>query len=189
MHAPLRAVDHDRHARDLRFAADQIQKARHRRFRIDHSFVHVDVEDVGAAFHLLPRDGQRASKSPARISFENFGEPVMFVRSPTTTKPISGVMFSGSSPEIARRLCQTPCSFGSAPAEADALQFVAWLAIAHRVRNRADVIRRRPATAADNIQPAVRCPLLQLGREVSGVSGKPVGESGSGSPAFGYALT
>src|SRR5439155_1368308 len=38
------------------------------------------------------------SKSPARISFENFGEPVIFVRSPMTAKPKSRVIFNGSSP-------------------------------------------------------------------------------------------
>ena len=32
---------HDGDARDFRFAADQIQEANHRRFRIDHRFVHV----------------------------------------------------------------------------------------------------------------------------------------------------
>ena len=58
--APLRAVDHDGDARDFRFAADQIQEANHRRFRIDHPFVHVHVEQVRAALHLLTRDSQRA---------------------------------------------------------------------------------------------------------------------------------
>ena len=38
----------------------RLQEARHRRFGIDHPFVHVDVENVGAAFHLLARDGERA---------------------------------------------------------------------------------------------------------------------------------
>ena len=59
-HAPFRAVDHDRHARDVRFAPDQIQEAGHRRFGIDHSFVHVDVENVRAALDLLARDHERA---------------------------------------------------------------------------------------------------------------------------------
>src|SRR5881394_2282937 len=57
--APLRAVDYDRDARDFRFAADQIQEANHGRFRIDHPFVHVYVEQVRAALHLLTRDSQR----------------------------------------------------------------------------------------------------------------------------------
>ena len=56
--APLRAVDHDGNAGDFRFAADQIQEANHRRFRINHPFVHVHVEQIGAALHLLTRDRQ-----------------------------------------------------------------------------------------------------------------------------------
>ena len=55
-HRPLRAVDHDRQARDLRLGRDDVQERRHRRFRIEHPFVHVDVEDVGAAAHLVERD-------------------------------------------------------------------------------------------------------------------------------------
>ena len=47
------------------------------------------------------------SKSPARISFENLGDPVMFVRSPITAKPNSGVMFNGSSPESRRIMCNS----------------------------------------------------------------------------------
>jgi len=33
------------------------------------------------------------------LALENFGEPVMLVRSPITAKPNSAVMFSGSRPE------------------------------------------------------------------------------------------
>ena len=43
-----------------------------------------------------------ASKSPAKISFENFGEPVMLVRSPMTANPNSGVILSGSRPDRER---------------------------------------------------------------------------------------
>ena len=71
-HAPFRAVDHDRDARNVRLACDQVQKARHRRFRIDHSLIHVDVEDVSAALHLLPRHRQRAVKIVAQNQFREF---------------------------------------------------------------------------------------------------------------------
>jgi hypothetical protein len=39
-----------------------------------------------------------ASKSPARMSLENLGEPVTLVRSPMLTKFVSGRIVSGSSP-------------------------------------------------------------------------------------------
>ena len=58
-YAPLRAIDHEWNARDLWFAADQIQEMRHRRFGIDHSFIHVYVEDVRSSLDLMTRDRQR----------------------------------------------------------------------------------------------------------------------------------
>jgi hypothetical protein len=57
--APLGAVDHDGHTRDLGFAGDQLEEALHRRGRIEHGLVHVDVDDLGAVFHLLAGHGQR----------------------------------------------------------------------------------------------------------------------------------
>ena len=38
-------------------------------------------------------------KSSASTSLRNRADPVTFVRSPTTTKPVSGRMTNGSSPE------------------------------------------------------------------------------------------
>ena len=56
--APLRAVDHNWNPCDLRFAANKIQEANHRRFRVDHPFVHVHIEKVRAALHLLTGNSQ-----------------------------------------------------------------------------------------------------------------------------------
>ena len=72
-HAPFRAVDHDRNARDFRFAPDQVQEARHGRFRIDHSLVHVHVEKVRAALDLLARHGQRAFEIVCQDQFRKLG--------------------------------------------------------------------------------------------------------------------
>ena len=58
-HLPLRAVDHDRHARDLGLAGDQVQEAHHRRLAVEHRLVHVDVDDLGAVLDLLARDAER----------------------------------------------------------------------------------------------------------------------------------
>ncbi len=53
--APLRAVDHHRHARDLGFAGHQIEEAHHRRPAVEHRLVHVDVDDLGPVLDLLSR--------------------------------------------------------------------------------------------------------------------------------------
>ena len=52
-HRPLRAVDHERQPRDLWLHRNDVQERSHRRLRVEHSFVHVDVEDVRAAANLL----------------------------------------------------------------------------------------------------------------------------------------
>ena len=53
---PARAVDHHRHARDLRLGRDVVQERRHGLLGVEHAFVHVDVDHVGAAADLLDRD-------------------------------------------------------------------------------------------------------------------------------------
>jgi hypothetical protein len=54
--APLRAVDHHRHACDLGLAGHQVQETHHRRLAVEHRLVHVDVDDLGAVLDLLARD-------------------------------------------------------------------------------------------------------------------------------------
>src|SRR5207302_10498493 len=97
--APFRAVDHHRNARDFRFAANEIRK---RVMVASESSIPSStlMSIIFAPFATCWRAIVTApSKSPPRISFENFGEPVIFVRSPMTANPKSDVMFSGSRPE------------------------------------------------------------------------------------------
>ena len=54
-HRPLRAVDHDRQPRHLRLGRDVVQERRHRGLGVEHPLVHVHVEDVRAAAHLVER--------------------------------------------------------------------------------------------------------------------------------------
>ena len=55
-HGPPRAVDHDRHAGDVRLAGEQREELRHHRDSVEHPLVDVDVDDVGAVLDLLPGD-------------------------------------------------------------------------------------------------------------------------------------
>ncbi len=55
---PLGRIDHQRHARDVGLGGDQIQKCNHRLLAIEHGLVHIDVDDLRAAFDLLARDVQ-----------------------------------------------------------------------------------------------------------------------------------
>ena len=58
-HAPLGAVDHDRHAGDVGLGGDQLQERVHRQLGIEQALVHVDVDDLRAALDLLARDLDR----------------------------------------------------------------------------------------------------------------------------------
>ncbi|MNH08794.1 hypothetical protein D3C79_682260 [compost metagenome] len=57
--APFRGVDHDRDAGYVRLTGDQAEETHHRRFGVEHPFIHVDVDDLGTALHLLAGHGQR----------------------------------------------------------------------------------------------------------------------------------
>ncbi len=58
-HRPFRGVDHDGHARDIRFARDQAQEFHHRGLRVQHALIHVHVDDLRAVRHLLTRHVDR----------------------------------------------------------------------------------------------------------------------------------
>src|SRR5690606_34287554 len=50
---PFGRVEHDRHAGNIRFAGNQIEEGHHGLLRVQHALVHVDVDHLGAGFHLL----------------------------------------------------------------------------------------------------------------------------------------
>jgi hypothetical protein len=56
--APFGAVNHHRHAGNVGLAGNQVQKTHHGGLAVEHGLVHVDVNHLGAVFHLLARHGQ-----------------------------------------------------------------------------------------------------------------------------------
>ena len=62
MHAPARAVDHHRQPRHLGLGRDHVQERAHRLLALEQVGVHVHVERVRAAAHLLERDLDRAGE-------------------------------------------------------------------------------------------------------------------------------
>ena len=56
---PFRAVDHDRHRRDVGLGGDPAQEAGHRRDAVEHRLVHVHVDQLGAVGDLLAGDVDR----------------------------------------------------------------------------------------------------------------------------------
>ena len=57
---PVGGIDHHGHARDIRLGRDEAEKAGHGGLAVQHSLVHVDVDDLGAVLDLLARDLQRS---------------------------------------------------------------------------------------------------------------------------------
>lgn len=55
-HFPFRGVDHDRYAGDVRLACDQVEEGHHGLLRVEHPFVHVDIDHLSAGFDLLQGD-------------------------------------------------------------------------------------------------------------------------------------
>ena len=62
-----------------------------RGLRVEHALVHVDVDDVGAAAHLVERHlrARPRSRPPGSARAKRF-EPVTLVRSPIIRKLLSG---------------------------------------------------------------------------------------------------
>ena len=56
---PLGGVDHQRHARNVRFRCNQVQVGGHRRLAVEHGLVHVDVDHLCAVLDLVETDVQR----------------------------------------------------------------------------------------------------------------------------------
>ena len=144
-HAPLGRVDHDRDAGDVRLCGEQVQKPHHGRLRVEHSFVHVDVDDLGAVFHLLARDGQSLvvlfladqSREPARA-----GD----VGALTDVHEQGGV--------INREGLESRQAAGRGY-----FRDRTWLVLQNRICDRPDVIGRCAATAPDDVQEPRCCEL------------------------------
>ena len=56
---PFRAVNHNRHTRNIWFGRNQIQEFCHSIFAIQHPFVHIHIDNLSAPFYLLARNIQR----------------------------------------------------------------------------------------------------------------------------------
>ena len=101
------------------------------------------------------------------ISFLNLAEPVTLVRSPTLTKGMSLVSVKGSRPESMHQRPVLGTAARRMPAD--------------RFGDGADMLRRRAAAAADDIDQAFARELLDLGRHEVGalvILAERVGQAG-----------
>ena len=52
-HRPFGGIDHHRNAGDIGLGGDQIEEGDHRLFRVEQPLIHVDVDHLRASFHLV----------------------------------------------------------------------------------------------------------------------------------------
>ncbi len=50
---PFGGVNHNGNAADIRFGSNQVEESHHRILRIEHAFIHIDIDDLCAVFNLL----------------------------------------------------------------------------------------------------------------------------------------
>ena len=113
-----------------------------------------------------------SSNLPSRISLANFGEPVTLVRSPMSVNGISGRSVKRLEPGVCvSSVAARAARAASRPRSASAMHLIC-----------SGVLPQQPPAMFS--QPCSAKSRMS-GPMSSGNCGKPVGESGSGSPAFG----
>ena len=170
-HGPLRAVDDDRDPCDLRLGRDVVEEGRHGLLRIEHALVHVDVDQVRAASHLIRRDprgfgvvaGLDEAREPRRARdvrplANHLKVAVGADGQDFQTRELSEAVVRDPGSGIRRALGligSRITDHGSRLQPAPRRQRPGRNA-ADRFSNRPDVIRRRPAAAADDVDEAAR---------------------------------
>ena len=153
-HRPLRTVDHDRNATHVRFRRDQIQKMHHGVFRIQHGFVHVDVDDLSASFYLLPSHRQGCFKLAVENQLGKF-------RGTRDVRSLADVN------KIPLRLNRQRFQAAQARDSIHRHHHVGF-GMLHGFGNSRNVCGRAPATSPRNVQPAVFGKLPQVRRHALG---------------------
>ena len=152
---PFRGVDHNRHAGDIRFTGNQVEETNHRRFGVEHPLIHVDIDDLRAAFHLLTGDVQR-------LAVFLFFDQALKLRRTGNVGTLADVHKQAVVADVQR------LKAGKAAGNRDFRQ-AAWRQAIHRAAHGSDVFRRGAAAAANNIQEARLGPFADLRRHGVGI--------------------
>ncbi len=137
-HRELGGVHHDGEARDVGLRRDEVEKRGHHSLGVEQSLVHVDVEDVRAAFHLISRDLERflvGSFLHQPREFHRTGHVGPLAHEDEVRVRPDGQGLEAGEAGEPRRARGTMRGHGR-----------------HRVRDGADVVRRGPAAAAREVE-------------------------------------
>ncbi len=165
---PFRAVDHDRHGRDVGLCGDPPEEAGHRGDAVEHRLVHVDVDELGAVGDLLAGDVDGLVLVPLGH------EPCELARA-GHVRPLADVDEGISRPRDDERLESRQAG------ETGGFRDRARRQTGHRRHDRRDMGRSGPAAAARDVEQPVLRPLPERTRHLIGclvVSAEVVGQAG-----------
>ena len=153
---PLRAVDHDGHARDLGLGGQQAQERAHDRLGVEQRLVDVDVDHVGAAVHLLERHrGRRCVVArldqPRELPRAGDVGPLPDHQEVAVRPDGQPLQAAGLGVALGRRRAGTRRDAGDGRVD------------------RRDVLGRRPAATADQVDEAALGELPEQPRRLRGV--------------------
>ncbi len=134
---PFGAVDHHRHAGNIRLGGNQIEKLDHGLLAVDQALIHVDVDDLCAVLHLIAGDGKCSRIVASRDQLAELGR-ARHVRALADIDE-GNVLGQHERLEAGQRH------------EGLVFRHLARLKTLHGVRNGANMLRRRAAAAAHHI--------------------------------------
>ena len=147
-HGEFRGIDHQRDARDVGLRRDQIKERRHRLFGIEQALVHIDVEDLRAVLHLIAGHGERCTVVAGGNELakaRRAGDIGAFADIDEGDFRRKRERFKPGQTQVLRHARNLPRLFAG-----------------HGGGDGADVIGRRAAAAADNVDDAGRSELAHL---------------------------
>src|SRR6185312_4301837 len=158
---PFRAVDHHRHPANVGFRRNEIEERRHRLFGIEQAFVHVDVDDLCARLDLLARDGEGTAIVALLDQLTELGG----------ARNVRALAYVD---ERLRCIGGGHCSYSPVYEwfEARETQFwcvlrkLTWFVVLGVVSDVRDVVWRRSAAAADNVDQSISKPRFDLAGHV-----------------------
>ncbi len=138
---PLRRIEHERHARDVGVGRKEVDEMTHLRLGVEHSVVHINVDDLCAVFDLSSSDVARLIV----VFFVDKSQKLTAARHVTSFADVDEIAFGGNVDGVESCEGETLRNVGHDSRTVAACQ----------VGERADVFGRRAAASADDVRRAI----------------------------------
>ena len=147
-HLPFGAVDHHGHAGDIRLGGDEVEVFHHRLGRVDQALVHVDIDDLRAVRHLVAGDvegGRIIARGDQLAEFCRAGDVGALADVDEGNGLGQREGFEAAESHMTRDIRDFP-----------------WAMAGGCIGDSADMLRRRAAAAADDVDEAITHEALDL---------------------------